>query len=232
MNIKTWLNSHVLVICGVEHRITEVELYYYSKEHPDPFTHCHPDQLTYGKFVFHRAGNKQGAKYKGGSFKGLDISLGNGTNYGGLLIRSLLRLDTNISISGPSNCVEYILELHGELSLETLTPDIVLESKELKEYEVLACPRIGLTLLKDIDRRKSYLSKLYRYITLPCHTSNHKVSLMVGYIMQGKSYIEIKQILGFTIERYYQAFFEGYKKGVCLSGETNSVIAWNLGACI
>lgn len=89
--------------------ITELELYYRDdKAWPDPFTHGDEMQLTAARWYFHRSGSA----YKGGTYKGLDITCGvarTGT-YGGLLIRGLRELGGGGSvIDGPCLCVDRIL---------------------------------------------------------------------------------------------------------------------------
>ncbi|KAJ3085695.1 hypothetical protein HK102_013922 [Quaeritorhiza haematococci] len=55
------------------YRLSEIEFYFYDKcHHPDPFTHKQPQQLTRAQWYFH----KQGNSYRGGTWKGLDITFG------------------------------------------------------------------------------------------------------------------------------------------------------------
>mmetsp|Transcript_39077 Transcript_39077/g.154830 ORF Transcript_39077/g.154830 Transcript_39077/m.154830 type:complete len:85 (-) Transcript_39077:2643-2897(-) len=45
------LLSHFALLVGrreAEYRFCELEFYFYSEIHPDPFTHCHPLQLQSG----------------------------------------------------------------------------------------------------------------------------------------------------------------------------------------
>src|SRR5687768_6144859 len=79
------MNGCVITIGGEWHRILELEFYLHNAEHPDPYVHRNPQQLTVGQWYFHRTGNS----YKGGTYKGLDITFG-ADSYGGILIRTLL----------------------------------------------------------------------------------------------------------------------------------------------
>lgn len=94
------LNYQHLVIVNLPHKICEVELYHYSNNHPDPYVHCHLDQLNYGSVYVHP---------KGGTFKGIDLTFGQEGEYVGLLVRTIQDISGN-TITGPSKVVDYIME--------------------------------------------------------------------------------------------------------------------------
>lgn len=50
------LHGTTLLVNGKGIRITEIEFYYNSAEHPDVFTHGDPLQNTVGRWYFHRKG--------------------------------------------------------------------------------------------------------------------------------------------------------------------------------
>ena len=104
-----------LLVAGTPHRLTEVEFYYFSESHPDPFTHRDPLQRARGRWYFHRTGGT----YKGGSFKGIDLTFGDGEAYGGVLIRGLERPDGTL-VDGPSLCVDHLLAACGVASVAAL----------------------------------------------------------------------------------------------------------------
>lgn len=117
---KTLLTKRVLQIGPRVYEFTEIEFYRYDEKHPDPYTHRHPDQLQYGKFYFHRSSNSSNASYKGGTYKGLDISLGDGSkSYCAILIRSIYNPDTGM-ICGPCNVVDHILASCDVKSIDEL----------------------------------------------------------------------------------------------------------------
>ncbi|KAJ3343705.1 hypothetical protein HDU93_006617 [Gonapodya sp. JEL0774] len=87
-------------------RLAELEFYWnHPTDHPDPFSHKNPDQALPMRWYFH----KQGRSFRGGTWKGLDITFGGSrcgavdetsdasgvdsavgsTWFGGILIRSL-----------------------------------------------------------------------------------------------------------------------------------------------
>ena len=60
------------------YRITDFEFYTFSEKFPDPQTHKNKLQLENGKFYLHSSG--------------IDITFGDGINYGGILIRGVIKL--------------------------------------------------------------------------------------------------------------------------------------------
>jgi len=94
-----------------KHRLVEVEFYFTCSKHNDPFTHGDKVQFTTGNWYFH----KTGMNYRGGTYKGLDISIGNSSKeYGGVLIRTIEQLatsDRSTIVCGPCKSVDHILEV-------------------------------------------------------------------------------------------------------------------------
>ncbi|KZV64070.1 hypothetical protein PENSPDRAFT_640094 [Peniophora sp. CONT] len=143
MNIaQSLLHEHRIVWRGAasgareEYEILELEFYLNSEEHPDPYTHGSEEQTTLGQWYFHRAPRKtpipkaaaglKPAGYRGGTRKGLDITLGcpsslSGTNMrGGILMRTIRRISDQRIISGPSLLVDEILRVSGATGLKDL----------------------------------------------------------------------------------------------------------------
>lgn len=158
------------------YRIVEMELYICNDKHKDIFTHCHSRQKTMLNWYFHQMSEKENS-YKGGTFKGLDISCGFDSGYGGILIRSILNEATNQVIEGPCNVVNELLKvtkfdtiislvtsLNGDLSC--IKHDILkLEGKHFDSEDIYVAPRIGLSLKgSNVEEKKKYLDRKYRYI--------------------------------------------------------------------
>jgi hypothetical protein len=119
-------------------RIAEMEIYYTDTNlgndyHPDPFTHRDEIQAIPGKFYFHRqqAKNPAQSKFKGGTFKGLDITFRMFPKepippanpqpiYGGILIRSVVDEATNTHYEGSCITVDKILALSGHNCIQNL----------------------------------------------------------------------------------------------------------------
>jgi len=64
------MNGFILVVSGREYRLFEIEFYYSSAIHPDPFVHRHPQQLTRSRWYFH----KKGAVFSPGLYRGVDLT--------------------------------------------------------------------------------------------------------------------------------------------------------------
>src|SRR5579871_4492522 len=147
-----YILNKTFISCNGHHlRICEIEFYLKSKEHPDPYVHDTPDQHTYGNWYFHKTGT---GSYRGGTFKGLDITFGSADIAFGVLIRSVY--DSKIGIiEGPCKSVNRILDLLEVKSIVDFTQGKLLGIshdklmlKELKEYDsqnVIRGPRIGLS---------------------------------------------------------------------------------------
>eukprot|EP01117_Protostelium_nocturnum_P006451 TRINITY_DN2324_c1_g2_i2.p1 TRINITY_DN2324_c1_g2~~TRINITY_DN2324_c1_g2_i2.p1 ORF type:complete len:344 (+),score=124.45 TRINITY_DN2324_c1_g2_i2:1176-2207(+) len=112
------LNHFILRANGVPLRILEIEFYFTNNNpkedssspliHHDPFTHCDTIQKQTAVWYFHRTAGA----YRGGTYKGLDIAIGQGDEHiGGILIRSIQSLNDGKIVCGPCKSVDHILEL-------------------------------------------------------------------------------------------------------------------------
>lgn len=169
------------------YRIAEIEFYLYNpSQHPDIFVHRDKEQLENSTWYHHK---QNGKSYKEGTYKGLDITFGNGKDvYGGILIRSLLEIGglDNLTktikvIEGPSLCVDQLI---GGISVKTFMEKcqdnnvcsreefhlLELNSQQQEELKKIVLPfsespRVGLRLNKSyFDERCRYLLKPYRII--------------------------------------------------------------------
>src|SRR5579875_123394 len=148
------LNGSQLVVAGQPYRLVEIEFYYWSPTHPDPFTHRDPIQFHLGYWYFHRT---RGV-YRGGSFKGLDLTFGQGKTSGGVLIRGLQKPDGTL-IDGPSLCVDHLLKATGaatvaeldqainkRLAWEKGNPLRLERTTILEKRPLFRSPRVGLRI--------------------------------------------------------------------------------------
>eukprot|EP01126_Amoeba_proteus_P035839 TRINITY_DN3624_c0_g2_i2.p1 TRINITY_DN3624_c0_g2~~TRINITY_DN3624_c0_g2_i2.p1 ORF type:complete len:280 (+),score=36.02 TRINITY_DN3624_c0_g2_i2:100-939(+) len=178
------MNSYVLQINGKPHRLAELEFYLKDENHPDIFTHCGELQLSCGQWYFHRVGKG----YKGGSYKGLDITFST-RGYGGILIRAIMDLSSMEYVEGPSNVVDHILSLNPLKDSEKI-PEVAefvciegfhLEvnktgllflrpSDELEQKECVKSGRVGLVLRTDPGVQ--FVMKPYRFMIFP-HQVRH-----------------------------------------------------------
>jgi hypothetical protein len=216
------LNSTDFLVNGIVYRLAELEVYYHNPDHPDPYVHCDPLQREYGRWYFHRTGTS----YRGGSFKGLDLTFGADNFHCGILIRSVVTPDGNL-ICGPSLTVDHLLARTGSTSVATLdsligdrkvwdetSPLHLRDSPTPRTTPVYATSRVGLSLKKaeknpDMVR---FMGRQYRYLTEPLRISNGKLHLVLALHQQGESLETIMRVTGCmktTVERYIAGFEAG-----------------------
>ncbi len=180
--------------------IAEIEVYLTSTSHPDPFTHCHPEQQSIGKWYFHRAGK---TLYRGGTFKGLDITFGaesvnNAPVHGGILIRSLIEgtRDGPI-IEGPCKCVNRLLEVTNSGSIVDLVnkigardvwdTDSILHIRSTVDWRnvllgrVYMSARVGLNASRHVNGT-IYAEMPYRFVTQPSLIKKQRKSIYDGLV--------------------------------------------------
>ncbi|KAG2374403.1 hypothetical protein C9374_010973 [Naegleria lovaniensis] len=188
-SIAHYLLNHVeLVAKGKTFRLAELEFYYTcAPVHNDPFNHCHALQTTKGEWYFHQSPSKlNNDNYRGGNYKGLDLSIGCAKFKGGILIRSLIRCSDNKFIEGPSLCVDEILSLY---SCNTIHEFVMkhfpnqkhfnaLDEKSTVHLRVCATPksdsfirsaRVGLTLKQQRSKKEriEFIFRPYRFCLRP-----------------------------------------------------------------
>lgn len=174
------LNNSHLVVKDIKYDIVEIEIYFHGHGHPDIYTHCHPEQLNQCYWYFHRTSKSDKAKYKSGTHKGLDFTVGDINNnvFFGILIRSI-NLGNRL-IEGPSKCVDEILSITDYESIDQFAKK---ESMDVKGNKILTIipkdvptdkvvyksPRVGINLKnkKMIDKKYHFVEKHYRYFTEP-----------------------------------------------------------------
>jgi hypothetical protein len=215
------LNRAELVAAGTPLRVAEVEFYLKSARHPDPFAHAHPVQRDWGRWYFHRFGGA----YRGGSFKGLDLSLGDGTATVGVLLRTAVFPDGEV-IDGPSRLVDRLLALTGAAKaaeLDARLPaDAALDPRALLHFraaddrgdEVLVTGRVGLSLKRAaaFPKMPRYVGRRYRYLTEPRRIGPGRPQLVAALHAGGRDAKEIRERTGIAvgvIGRYAAAFDEG-----------------------
>jgi len=217
------LNGCRLMVNGQAHRLIEVEVYYHGPGHADPFAHCDPLQRQPGRWYFHRT-NKRGVR--GGSFKGVDLTFGDGTAYGGMLLRGLETPDGAI-VDGPSLLVDFLLASTGVATIAEFDRAMAgrcvwdvdrllcLQSVTARpQPAILSTARVGLTLkqAKPGDERERYLLRRYRYLSEPRRTAKGKVLMVLAALCDGRAPAEIRDLTGCplaTIRRYRAEFEAG-----------------------
>jgi hypothetical protein len=216
------LNGVNLCVCGQKHRFVEIEFYLRAAEHPDPFTHGDPLQLQCGRWYFHRTNGV----YRNGSFKGLDLTFGDGTVYGGVLFRGLKTADGTL-IDGPSLIVDYLLKLTkagtvrvldsriaGHVAWDRSNPLFLVDAEPPRTQPLFHSGRVGLTL-KNVHNKPEagkYILLPYRYLSEPAKTAKGKVLLVLAMHARGAGVEEIHQTTGCprkSVHRYIEDFEAG-----------------------
>ncbi len=216
------LNEATVMVAGKSHRFTEIEFYYSGEGHDDRFPHRDPVQLKTGVWYFHRSRGT----YRSGSFKGVDLAFGDGEAFAGVLIRGLYPLDGD-QIDGPSLHVDYWLKETGQSTVAALdkamagrsvwdpeNPVHLVESEEKRDYPIIRCARVGLTLkkAKPESNAAEFILKPYRYLTEPRTIKKGKPHMVLGLHAAGHSAEEIQQLTGCpkrSITRYVEDFDVG-----------------------
>ena len=216
------LNRTRWVIAGHPHRITECEFYYRGPGHDDPFAHGDPIQIHPGRWYFH----KTAGGYRGGSFKGIDVTFGDGTARGGILIRGIETADGRL-IDGPSLLVDRVLRLCESATVEEVDRTIAGrlawdESNPLHFVEsvghtkgVLACGRVGLSLrrARPGSTMPDYLTRPYRFLTEPARTAKGKPHMVVGLHRLGRTPAEIRAVTRSPV-RSIATYLAEYENGL------------------
>jgi hypothetical protein len=213
------LNGCRLVANGQPYRLIEVEVYYHGTGHEDPFVHCDPLQLENGLWYFHRTRGT----YREGSFKGLDLTFGDGEAFGGVLFRGL-QTPCGSVVDGPSLLVDTLLQATNSPRIADLDNAIagqsawdvhnVLRLQSLpgsQSFRIFRTARVGLTLKRATpgDGRESYLLRRYRYLSEPRQTAKGKVLLTLALLQEGHDLDSIAELTGcpLAVLRRYQAEF-------------------------
>ena len=211
-------------IGGKPHRIVEVELYHHAADHPDPFVHNAEVQHTSDRWYFHRTGGV----YRGGSFKGLDLSIGGDGSHGGILIRGIETPD-GTHIDGPSRTVDHILKETKFASVAVLdaaingrsvwdaTQPIPLTDGPPDPRDIFRCARVGLTLkkTKTVGQAWGHVFRAYRFLTEPKRIKKGKLHMALAELAAGKTPEEVAKRLGSpvgTVRQYAEAFEAGKRE--------------------
>ena len=176
------MNDYLLMAGDKSYRICELEFYYSSKSHQDPYIHGHQLQGKMGKWYFHGSG--------------LDLTFGTENILASILIRAIYNLDYKKYIYGPLNSVTELLGnlpgiFGGDFSLR-LEPDYSCKIENKLDTPIEA-PRIGLNVDKDLYR--DYFKKPYRFLVMPKEKHNGKESIITAMEeKKDKSKEEIKKL--------------------------------------
>ena len=223
---STLMNRCDFVVAGERYRFAELEVYYSGGTHSDLFAHRDPVQLEDGRWYFHRTRGE----YRGGSFKGLDVALGDGTSYFGILIRTVVRPDGTL-LDGPCVMVDHLLAQTKTASVAALdglinqrkiwdpsSPLHIVEADTPRTASVFTCSRVGLSLKKAKGKPDApkFVGRAYRFLTEPLAISKGRPHLILALHRAGHDTDSIHAITGVakkTIDRYIADFKLGAQVG-------------------
>jgi hypothetical protein len=216
------LHGSRLVVAREPHRFAEVEIYYCGEGHPDTFTHRDPLQRELGRWYFHRTAGV----YRSGSFKGFDLTFGDGQAFAGVLIRGLDKSD-GTRIDGPSLCVDHLLDATGASTVAALdravgaraawdasNPLFLQEAADGERRPVLRTARVGLSLkrAKRASDAPRYILRRYRHLAEPRKTAKGKPHMVLALHADGKGAEAIRELTGCpraAVQRYVEDFEAG-----------------------
>jgi hypothetical protein len=218
------LQRTVLDVAGDAHELCEIEFYFHGEGHPDPFTHGQALQRSSGRWYFH----KSGESYRGGTYKGLDITFGPPEAFGGILLRSLSTSEGQL-INGSSLCVEHLLArtghpdvaslaaVIGERNVTARESPLCLRAVPERASPIYYTSRVGLTL-KRVDEHPEmpdYLVRRYRALTQPRRIEKGRVQLILALHQAGESADAIAALTG-TPKRTVARYVADYESGRAL----------------
>ncbi|WP_207494897.1 DNA-3-methyladenine glycosylase [Aridibaculum aurantiacum] len=196
-------NNYIIQVNDNFYRLLEIEFYYNdSKEHNDSYTHGHKLQKRSGYWYVHGSG--------------IDIAIGNEQAYGGILLRSIQKLQPATANTkeqynfGPQNVLTELIS--GFNSCIDGAPNVFalvkpeehgITIEPVPEEEIIQCGRIGLSA-KD----EQYRDSLYRYLIHP-HLPHKEKTKMAELLYKKWSAKEdrldkIKELLGSEFLKKYR----------------------------
>lgn len=166
-------NETQLKINDSYYRIVDFEFYSFSKNLSDPHTYQNPLQLQRYKLYLHASG--------------LDITFGDGINYLGILLRSVIKLDNQLltsQIDGPQKVATALISNFYALDLDEKN-EIQIQNTKSSQHESIFAPatdliktkRFGLTSKPDDDKEDFYKNLQLRYIAVLKKSSGFKQKL-------------------------------------------------------
>lgn len=214
------ITDYLLNNCGLKimdkiYRFVEIELYIYNKDHKDIFNHCHPIQQKMLHWYFHQMSEKEHS-YKGGNYKGLDLTCGTKNNFCGILIRTIQNDKTKEITEGPCKIVDLILKITKASSVKELVCDkmendvqvinneyLTIVENKFKKEKIFKSPRIGLTLKKkdNLKLRKEFVAKSLRFLIFPDQIKKGKTMTILTCVIDGMENKDIIKYFDITDKR-------------------------------
>jgi hypothetical protein len=153
--------------------------------------------------------HKSRGQYRGGSFKGVDITFGHANATGGILIRGIAKPNDEL-VDGPSLTVDYLLQSAGFADVRSLDSAIARRRawdagnplglavvREAENRQIYQSPRVGLSLKRPgLTEGPRYVMSPYRFLTEPKRIRKGKTLLILGLHAAGCSPRQIQALTG------------------------------------
>ncbi len=194
------LKNCLIEVDDTEYQITEIEFYYYREwVHEDPFVHKHENQLEMGVWYFHNVGQ--------------DFTFGDGTNYGGILIRGVLPLgsEPDQTIDGPVRSYEKLFNARLELNKKHQFGIIISEKPLISSSDkIFKFPRSGM-YPKGKKNPGKFILLPYRYMLYPWYSKieRHVMYLYLKYFDDDEDTTSKLLVDNSMINDYENAFMKG-----------------------
>lgn len=145
-------------------RITELELYYHGRNHPDPYVHKGPEQLKHLHWYFNKASS-------------LDLTFGDkeANSFGGILLRGLQQVplgptdapaSADVYTSGPRNIVRTLVAHWGSALYNSFHFGLANAPEPTpRPMQPWRTQRFGLVLRTDDTSENPYFARTYRFLT-------------------------------------------------------------------
>jgi hypothetical protein len=195
------LGHCILSIDTQDYLVTEAEFYYHSHIHPDPYVHRHPNQSRMGLWYFHEVGQ--------------DLTFGEESSYGGILVRGIRSMHGDTYIDGPNKAFSGLFNSKLVLD-EPHSFHIRLQDASMlpARHTIHSFPRVGMYPAGRTHDRE-YFFKPYRYLSFPWETraERHVIYLYQKYIRKDESLTARIQVDRSMIRDYEKAFEAGKTMG-------------------
>jgi len=159
------LNEHILLVNSKKYRISNIEFYYYNNtNHQDENSHAlkykraKNRQLLNAVWYLHKISINP--KYK---HKGLDFTFGNGTSFGGILIKEVICIESNKKFS-QSKFIDELIDILKPSSKEDFLAMVETNEKikfkniDIESKDIETSPRKGL--VNETFKNSHYAYKL------------------------------------------------------------------------
>ena len=175
------LNNWVLKVGDSLYRFAEIEFYYKDdlQKHDDSYIHGHSLQKEKGKWYFHGSG--------------IDVTFGNDKAFGGILIRAMIKIESNDYFYDPLVCVQELFRNFPSIFNTEIKFGLVSsKNNQVVEEKIIRAPRVGLNPSKNPEM----YNKQYRFLIMPKLKHADKTRIFEAMESQGFTIEERKNIWG------------------------------------